>query len=241
MTWTNHPDPRLETHYVETLPGDDKGAVTLVGVVHDHPASVYRTRRAVEVASPDLLALELPPIAIPLYEQYSDDDTTPPRFGGEFSAAVQAAETATVVGIDGPSMGFVSKLVRRLATERASAGTVRDSVRALLSVTRTAVTCRAAASLTALSPFTVAVGSSTPHETTQSDPACEQAADERCQIRTATSILDAFETSPSSRYRSETREQHMAGRINSLRERGDVVAVVGAGHFDPLWERLEDG
>jgi pheromone shutdown protein TraB len=30
----------------------------------------------------------------------------------------------------------------------------------------------------------------------------------------------------------------MADRLATLRESGDVVAVVGAGHFDPLCERV---
>jgi len=253
MNWSAHPDPRLKSRYVETIANGEEagtdgmsnetdevssGNVTLVGVVHDHPASVFRVRQTVAAVSPDVLALELPPLAIPLYEQYAADDPTPPRFGGEFSAAIQAAQTDTVVGVDGPSTGFIRRLAIRLASERANAGTITDSVRSLLSVTRNAVSCRVAATLTAVSPFIAAVGSSTAYETSQHDPAHEQAADERRQIRTATAVLDAFETSPSSRYRSETREAHMAERIESLGERGDVVAVVGAGHFDPLCERL---
>jgi pheromone shutdown protein TraB len=239
MTAQHTDDPRVDTRYVRTCSGThDGGAVTIVGVVHDHPASVYRVRHVVSEVDPSVLALELPPLAVPLYEAYAAGARSPPALGGELSAAVQAAGTDSVVGIDGPSLGFVHTLGQRLWQERASRTTVSRSLRSLLSVTKSAVACRMAATLAARTPFTVAVGSSVPHETTMDDPANEQAADERRQIRAASAVMDAFETSPSSRYRAESRERHMADRLATLRESGDVVAVVGAGHFDPLCERV---
>jgi hypothetical protein len=55
-------DPRLDAERVRCLPGaPGAGAVVLVGVVHDHPASVFRVTRLVERFAPDVLALELPP------------------------------------------------------------------------------------------------------------------------------------------------------------------------------------
>jgi len=241
MSAGHEDDPRFETRYVERFEDTgDGGAVTLLGVVHDHPASVYRVRRVVERVDPDVLALELPPLAVPLYEAYAAEAASPPAHGGELSAAVRAAETDDVVGIDGPSMGFVRQLAGRLARERASRTTVSRSLRSLASITKTAVACRAAATVTRYTPLTVAVGSATPHETTRADPAAEQAADERRQIRTARAVMDAFETSPTSRYRSESRERHMADRLEAVRTRGDVVAVVGAGHFDPLCAHLDE-
>lgn len=240
MTTGHGDDPRLETPYVETFDGTgEDGTVTLVGVVHDHPASVYRVRTVVDAAAPDVLAVELPPLAVPLYETYADSEESPPVFGGELSAAIQAAETGDVVGIDGPSPGFVRELGRWLVRERASRTTVSRSLRSLLSITGTALTCRVAATLGRHTPLRVAVGSATSHGTTREDPPAEQAADERRQIRTAVSVMDAFET-PSSRSRSESRERHMADRLATVRTRGDVVAVVGAGHFDPLCGYLDE-
>jgi hypothetical protein len=61
-------DPRLESAYLTTLDG---GAVTLVGVVHDHPASVARVRAVVARRRPDVVALELPPLAVGLYEAHA--------------------------------------------------------------------------------------------------------------------------------------------------------------------------
>ncbi|PSP66935.1 hypothetical protein BRC70_08630 [Halobacteriales archaeon QH_6_68_27] len=240
MTAGNRDDPRLETRYAEEFEGTNgKGTVTLVGVVHDHPASIYRVRRTVETVEPDILAVELPPLAVSLYETYADDDESPPAFGGELSAAIEAAGTDDIVGIDGPSPGFVRELGTWLVRERASRRTVTRSLRSLASITKTALPCRVAAAVTRHSSLRVAVGSGTSHETNLEDPPAEQAADERRQIRTAVSVMDAFET-PSSRSRSESRERHMADRLASVRMRGDVVAVVGAGHFDPLCNHIEE-
>ncbi|MFB6141582.1 MAG: hypothetical protein ABEJ26_14250 [Halosimplex sp.] len=228
----------MESEYVETVGGVDGGAVTLVGVVHDHPSSVYRVRRVVGRRAPDVLALELPPLAVPLYEAHAAVGEVPPSFGGEMSAAAQAAETDDVVGIDGPSRAFCRRLARTLVAERASVETVARSVRGVASVSKTAAACRFAAALTERTGLRIAVGDPTSHDVSRTDAPDEQAASEARQIRTATAVLDAFEKPPASRLRSETREAHMAGRLRDLRTRGNVVAVVGLGHFDPLLDRL---
>lgn len=235
------PDPRMESEYVKTYADEHgRGSVTLVGVVHDHPASVYRVRRTVEREAPAVLALELPPLALPLYETYAADEATPPPNGGEMSAAIQAAETDDVVGIDGPSTAFCARLARTLVAERASLETAMCSVRGTASVGRTTLACRAAAALTNRTDFRVAVGDPTSHDVTRSDPPERQVSDEDRQIRTATAVLDALESPPASRVRSETREAHMADRLQELRTRGDVVAVIGLGHFESIRGRLTD-
>ncbi|MFC7197481.1 hypothetical protein ACFQL4_27370 [Halosimplex aquaticum] len=219
----------MESDYVETYSGEGgDGSVTLVGVVHDHPASVYRVRRIVERETPSVLALELPPLAVPLYEAYASDQETPPPFGGEMSAAVQAAETDHVVGIDGPSAAFCRRLARTLVGERASVETAMRSARGVASVGKTALACRAAAALTRRTGLRIAVGNPTHHEVTRDDPPRQQVEDEGRQIRTATAVLDALESPPASRVRSETRDAHMADRLRDLRTRGDVVAVIGS-------------
>lgn len=70
------------------------------------------------------------------------------------------------------------------------------------------------------------------------DPPADQVADERRKIRSAAAVQEALEPPPSSRYRSMARDRHMADRLLTVRQRGDMVAVVGAGHFDPLSEAL---
>ena len=237
MVRDNDTDPRMASEYVTTVSGE-AGDVTLVGVVHDHPASVYRVRRVLDRESPDVLALELPPPAVGLFEEYADDDRTPPRFGGEMSAAVQAAATDDVVGIDGPTVAFCRRLAARLVDERASAETVAQTLRGLAGVTKKTLLCRAAAAVGGATSLQVEVGSPTAHAATHADPPAQQAADERSQIRRANSVLAALESTPASKYRSAVRERHMAERLGDHRRRGDVVAVVGVGHFDPIVDYL---
>jgi pheromone shutdown protein TraB len=232
------PDPRATGEHVRRLASTD-GTVTLVGVVHDHPASVYRAAQVVADADPDVLALEVPPLAVPLYEQYAADERSPPVFGGEMSAAVQAAGTDRVVGIDGPSLGFLGRLARTMLGERASLGTVRQVARGVVAVGRTALACRAAATLATLTSLRVEVDTPVPYGDVPDDPA-RQAADEREHIERTHSVLAVLTPPRAVRFRDETREAHMAERLAALRGAGDVVAVVGHGHLDPLAERLTE-
>ncbi|ELZ19932.1 hypothetical protein C475_21579 [Halosimplex carlsbadense 2-9-1] len=235
MTDDSRADPGLASEYQTTLAG---GAVTLVGVVHDHPASVTRVSYVVERRSPDVLALELPPLAVGLYEAHAARGTDPLSFGGEMSAAIRAAETDRVVGIDGPSRRFCRELAARFVRDRSGVGTVTRSLRGVASVTRTAVACRLAAAVARRTARAPTVGSRTEYDVAPSDPPERQAEDERRQADAATAVLDAFEKPPASRIRSETREAHMADRLREFSRGSDVVAVVGLGHFDPLVDRL---
>ena len=58
-------DPRLDDAFWCEVPAtDERAAAVLVGVVHDHPASVYRAVTLVRAAAPETLAVELPPIEL---------------------------------------------------------------------------------------------------------------------------------------------------------------------------------
>lgn len=227
-------DPRLTGDYVRQVPAAGN-SVTLVGVVHDHPASTHRVRRTVEGIDPAVLAVELPPLAVPLFEHHAAD-LTPPASGGEMSVAIRAAGSAQVVGIDGPTPGFLLRLGRNLCAERAEADTVRRVLQSVVSITKHAVVCRLAGTLTAHTDRRIAVGSPNTHEV--SDDPDEQAADERDQIRRAKSITSVFEPSKAVQFRNETRDEYMASRLAGLSGEGDVVAVVGIDHLDGVADRL---
>jgi hypothetical protein len=231
-------DPRITGDHVRRCSGEDNGDVTLVGVVHDHPASKYRVRTTVDAADPDVLALELPPLAIPLYEQYADDSRTPPPFGGEMSAAVQTAATGHIAGIDGPTVGFVGRLLRNVASDPGSFATVRSVVSSLSSVTKHAVVCRLAGAIAAHTGVRLEVDAPVAHDSGWDDDPREQASDERSEIRRARTITETFGQSDTARVRNVTREAQMASRLSALRREGDVVAVVGIGHLDALADRL---
>ena len=209
-------------------------------MLHDHPASAYRVRTLVERVDPAVLALELPPLAVPLYEQYAADERTPPTLGGEMSAAIQAAAADRIVGIDGPSPGFLRRVARGLRRTDASADTVKKTAGAVCSVTKDTLTCRLAAAVSSVTPFQVAVDTPTAYDTAWGDDAGRQADDERACIDRANSMLSAFETPPAAAVRTTARERYMADRLGDLRTDGRVVAVVGMAHLDAVARRLAD-
>lgn len=231
-------DPRTDGSHVRRLAGSDGlGAALLVGVVHDHPASAHRVRALVDAAAPDVLALELPPLAVPLFEQYAVEGSVPAA-GEEMSVGIQAAEPAAVVGIDGPSLGFLARLARTLSRSDPMPSTVLDVLRSVASVGKHAVACRVAALFGSPAAARLAVDAPVEHDVTERDDPERQAADEAAQIRRARAVLGAFGKPDPVAVRDETREAHMADRVASLRERGDVVAVVGVDHLAAIAERL---
>ncbi len=231
-------DPRLSGEQLRTI-GYASGTVTLVGVVHDHPASRFRASRVVSDREPDVLALELPPLALPIFHQYAADERSPPVFGGEMSAAIQAAETARVVGIDGPTVGFLKQLLEELYRTDASLDTTRSVLSGTFSATKQAAVCRVASVLASVTDIRLEVDAPSSYETDWTDTPAAQAKDERRQVHRARSILDALESRPAPELRDSTREAYMADNLDRLRHEGDVVAVVGQDHLDPIAARLE--
>ncbi len=241
-------DPRVTGEYVRQV-SDDHGTLTLVGVVHDHPASIYRVRHVIEGVDPEVLALELPPISLPLFEQYAATDQTPPAFGGEMSAAIQSADLDIAVGIDRPTGGFFRQLGRNLFRERPSLETVQNVVSNVVETTAHALLCRAAAAVGARTSVRLEVDSPISHDIVWTDPPDEQARDERKQVHRSRSFMNAFRTasrSRASRLEDDAREAAMAARLAELRGAedrggdGGIVAVVGIDHLDALAERLEE-
>ncbi|WP_276298523.1 hypothetical protein [Haloarcula ordinaria] len=226
--------------YVRQI-SSDGGILILVGVVHDHPASTYRVRQVVKELDPEVIALELPPISIPLFKQYASTDRCPPVFGGEMSAAIQAAATGTTVGIDGPTGGFFQRLGWNLLRERPSLQTVRNVVSDAVETTKHAVACRAAAAVGARTSIRLEVDSPVSHDIDWADAPDDQARHERKQVRRSHSFMNAFRTASrlqASRLEDVAREEEMTARLLRLREEGDTVAVVGIDHLDSIAERL---
>jgi pheromone shutdown protein TraB len=234
---SEHDDPRMTGDHLRSI-DTPTGTVTLVGVVHDHPASAFRVRTVVAARDPDVLALELPPLSLPLFERYAEDTRTPPAFGGEASAAIQASTASRVVGIDGPTLPFLRRLAARLRREGGSVRTVRGVLDGLASVTKNALRCRLAASLAALTSIRMEVDAPVAYATDRGDSPERQAENERRQIDRARAVMDAFEPSRGTSFADDVREAHMADRLADLRRDGDVVAVVGRHHLDRVAERL---
>ena len=228
-------DPRLDEATVARVSG-----VVLVGVLHDHPASIYRTRTVVEAVAPDVLALELPPLAVPLTTHHADDEQTPPTLGGEMSAAVQAADTDRVVGIDGPSVGFLRYLAAELYAERPAPATLGRTATVLRSVTSRAVGRRVTAAIATLTAVQVTVDPPTTYDTGHGDDPEAQADEERRRIETAQAMLRAFGSPPAAAIRRAARERYMADRLAALASAGAVVAVVGQAHLDAVADHLRE-
>ncbi|MFW5917017.1 MAG: hypothetical protein ACOCRD_01260 [Halorubrum sp.] len=234
----HYDDPRITGEHLRSI-DTFTGTVTLVGVVHDHPASAFRVRSVVTDRAPDVLALELPPLSLPLFERYADDTRTPPVFGGEASAAIQASTADRVVGIDGPTPAFLRRLVATLYREGGSLGTVRGVLDGLSSVLKNALRCRLAATLAAVTSIRLEVDSPVTYATDRADTPDRQAENERRQIARARAVMDAFEPSRAASFSDDVRETHMADRLAEFRGDGDVVAVVGRHHLDSIAERLD--
>ncbi|WP_137289090.1 hypothetical protein [Natronorubrum halophilum] len=235
-------DPRITAQFCRRVTGS-AGDCLLLGVVHDHPASVARVERVLESVEPETLALELPTAALPLYRAYARDGESdaPPRFGGEMSAAIRAAPDAAVVGIDAPNWSFLHQLVTRLIADRVSTTTARRVISSLGGATREALTCRVAATLTYATSMTVTCDEPIEYECDHADPPAEQAAHERSHVAGVQALLASVRTDDSAlAYRDETRERCMADRLEELRSTtdGDVVAVVGVDHLETLAESL---
>jgi len=238
-TWTRTTTtPRITGEHLRSI-DTPTGTVTLVGVVHDHPASAFRVRTVVTDRDPDILALELPPLSLPFFERYAEDTRTPPVFGGEASAAIQASTADHVVGIDGPTLPFLRRLAATLYHEGGSIETVRGVFDGLVSVTKNTLRCRLAGSLAAMTSIRLEVDSPVTYAIDRVDSPGRQAENERHQIARARAVMDAFEPSRATSFGDDVRETHMADRLAEFRDDGDVVAVVGRHHLDSVAEQLD--
>lgn len=233
-------DPRVTSQWCRRVSGARD--LHLVGVVHDHPASIARVERVIETIEPDVLALELPPAAVPLYRAYASEATARslPRFGGEMSVAIQTAIDADIVGIDAPNWSFFRRLLTRLVADRVPASTARRVISTVGGATRSAVTCRIAATLTHATSLTVTCDDPIEYDCSHADPAAEQAAHERSHVAGVQALLGSVDTDGSAlAYRDETRERCMIDRLDEIRATDSAVAVVGIDHLDPIETALQ--
>lgn len=226
-------DPRLDDEFWRALPAEgSREPVLLVGVVHGHPASSYRVRAGVEALDPDVVALELPSVAVPAFERAAHDRKGGSAPGvGEMCAAIDAAPAAEAVGIDTLGPGFFRRLVGNAVAERVSASTVRRTARNVVHVLRDAVAHRRGRAPGGR-PASLA------DPALQGGSPAEQAAHERRQLSRSRSLLGAIERPRADRLLDDTREGTMAANVDDLRRNGSVVAVVGMAHLDSVASRL---
>jgi pheromone shutdown protein TraB len=225
-------DPRLDEGFWRTVPrSDGYGEAIVVGVVHDHPASSFRVRAVARAFDPDVVALELPDVAVPAFERIAVAGGQGYE-GGEMSAAIAASPDADAVGIDSVGPGFLRRLAGNARAEDASLGTVRDVLGDVAGIARHAVSCRFAGE------EVTTRGLPADHGVTAGDDPAEQAEDERSTVARSRALLGAVERPHADLLLDDTREENMAARIDGLRTDGTVLAVVGMDHLDSVATRV---
>lgn len=234
-------DPRVTTQFLDSLPGDAvDGAVVLVGVVHDHPASVARVERVTDLVAPATVAVELPPLAAPLFAGTRGRATERTAFGAEMRAAYERARAigARTAAIDGFDRSFLRRLGAAVRDDRVSPSTVGRLVSDVTDVTTHALACHLSARLPV--DLVDEAGTAFAYDCTTADSPARQAAHERRHASRSRSLLRAVERPAAERLLDETRERSMAARIGPLRTTGSVVAVVGREHVSGIAAALEE-
>jgi len=250
-------DPRLDDAFWCEVPAtDERAAAVLVGVVHDHPASVHRAEAVVDALDPDVLALELPAVSLPYFERRAgratgdasastgeravDADARAATDGGtevarddEMRAAIAAADESQVVAVDTFDWGFFLRFARRARETSASFETVRSALGDVRRIAGHALRVRFG------DADGRAPGDATPHADLAVASPSEQAADERTQVERSRSLLGAFERPAADVLLDRTRERQMAANIDASRRDGTVVAVVGMHHLERIARSLD--
>jgi|AntDeeMinimDraft_5_1070356.scaffolds.fasta_scaffold00019_6 pheromone shutdown protein TraB len=224
-------DPRLDREFWRFVPATTgQSAAILVGVVHDHPASMHRVETLIREFEPDAVGLELPATSLPHFVRTANAKEA--GDGGEMAAAIAAAGNADVEPIDTLGRRFFDRFARRARTVGASFGTVRRALRNVGRIVRHAVAVRFERQ-----DATAVYGDGGP-TVTRTDAPSVQADDERTQVARSRSLLGAIERPPADVLLDETRERTMAANVDELRESGTVVAVVGMDHLDDVADEL---
>lgn len=235
-------DPRLEAEYVRIVDRDEGAPVVLVGVVHDHPASIYRVQAFVDTLDPEVLGLELPRIVMPLFEKYAQADEEREDPGGEMSAAIRAAGDADVVGLDMPDLGSLVSLAKRMWRENVTSGTARSIADDVCRLYRHALAGRLVAAGLPLAIVGGDVHRRQRYEVTAADPPAVQAEHERRHVRKSSSLLNSLDLPSATRLIDDERERRIASRLVDLQvgSTSPIVAVVGYQHLDTVVEAMRN-
>lgn len=229
-------DPRVSETYLRHVTTTNT-PIVLVGVVHDHPASIQRVETIIDALDPGVVAVELPNLLIPSVTAAIE---TGDRVGGEMSAAIRAAGGTPVVGIDVPSWGLGSAVLAAISTHDPDLSTVARTLRSVgRMVAHTALGRLASRGIPGL-PTIRDLEHSQEYDLPADAPPRAQAAHEAAHLGRSTTLLRAFEPPPATRLMDAIREAHMADRLRSVSDENPVVAVVGYSHLDGIATALQN-
>lgn len=230
-------DPRIDDEYLRAFDGPEN-PVLVVGCVHDHPASRYRVETLVRATLPEAVGVELPALAVPLFERAGRDPDV--AAGGEMGAALAAARAvgARRNGIDTLDVRLAGSLVSELRRRSASPATLRRVLGAVAGVGRNALSCRFAAALGRYDGSSVLSDRAYDYEVDRSAMPESQAADERRQLARSRSVLRALQRPVADEIVDAARERTMVANLASLGESGSVVAAVGFDHLAGITDGL---
>lgn len=227
-------DPRLDGAYVR-LVDDTPNPAVLLGVVHDHPASVARVRAVVDTVDPDVVAVEAPDVLTPAFTEIDGA-------GGEMTAAADAAAAdAEVVGVDAPGRGTLRSLASVVADEQPDAGTVASALADLGRLGAHAVRGRLQAAGVPEQWLGGAFERTQSYDCPPDASPAEQASHEASRVSRSTSLLRAFDPPPATRVLDAVRERQMGRRLAALAGGDDdsvLVGVVGFSHLDAVENEL---
>lgn len=227
------PDPRVDDDFLRVINGPS-GDIVLVGVVHNHPASIARVKSVVERMEPDAIGLEIPPVTVPVFESARLDQVDEE----EFVAAIHAAPDALIAGIDLPSFAALRILLPGILLKTKSIDTAVSLVRKTIAHATQAIHYRLATSMMGASLDTVTAGSRIEYDCSTDASPTAQAEHERKAVEQSMSFFEAIETPTAVLAYDALRERHMAHRIERLAAYGTVVSVLGVGHLDSVYTML---
>lgn len=225
-------DPRIKEEHVRLIDGADP-PVVLVGVVHDHPASIHR----VEGVAPGTVGIELPSLLVPVFERHVEQAAD---VGGEMAAAIRAAGSTRVVGIDVPGPGLVQALGAELREGDVGRGAALRTLRETWRLTSNAVLARLAHEGVPRLPTVTDLEFGHEYDLPARASPELQAEHETRHVRRSTTLLRTFEPPAATKLVDRVRERHMARALGELGVDGTLVGVVGHGHLDGIEASLEE-